>query len=675
MPLPDIKQYTSLDNIAAELDEDQLNKIASKLIDQIEKDDQSRSKWLEDNDKWLELAQQVTEPKSYPWPNAANVKFPLLSTASIQFHARAYPALLGSRDIAKCRIIGKTDDKRRARADRVGRFISTQVIDLMDGWSEEMDRLLFILPIVGLAYKKTYYSGLRETIKSELVSARDVIINYHANDYSRARITHRIWQDQNEILEYINSDLYLDVDLNPPEDSMVPGTRDIAQGFTPIADDELSPFEIYESHCWLDLDEDGYKEPYIVTIVKNLSKVVRIVARWEDWGIKTRGNKITRIEPIEYFTAYRFLPDPDSKVYALGFGKLLGPTNEAVNSLINLLIDSGHLATLQGGFLSRGVRVKGGSVRFKPGEWLQVQSTGDDLRNGIFPLPVKEPSSTLFQLLGLLINSGKDLSTVQDINVGRNPGQNQPFATTQEVIQQGEKVFNGIYKRVYSALSNELQKIYLLNRTHLRDIDYINILDIDLQNPAEAEASVQNDFELESMDMVPSAEPDLIMETQKIQRANALAAKAAQGLPVNVQVVTRRLLEAEGHENIEELMTMPPPQPSLEEQELQLEREKFEHQKMVDQANIQILAHKTENQALRDKLAAIAGIKKVEIEEKRVEAEIDRDALDHIHKDRDEGIRIMEKQVEATLKEMDINSKERQAELKVKSANTRKSGD
>lgn len=671
----DIKALTGETNIATKLDEDELAKIASKLIEQIEKDDQSRDKWLEDNDKWLELAQQVTEPKSYPWPNAANIKFPLLSTASIQFHARAYPALLGSKDIAKCRIIGKTDDMRRARAERVGRFISTQVIDLMDGWTEEMDRLLFILPIVGLAYKKTYYSSLKETARSELVSARDVIINYHANDFSRARITHRLWQDQNEIVEYINSDLYLDVDLTPPEDSEVPGTRDIAQGFTQVADDELTPFEVYESHCWLDLDEDGYKEPYIVTILKDQSKVLRIVARWEDWGLTIRDNKVIRIEPTEYFTAYRFLPDPDSKVYALGFGKLLGPTNEAVNSLINLLIDSGHLATLQGGFLSRGVRVKGGSVRFKPGEWLQVQSTGDDLRNGIFPLPVKEPSNVLFQLLGLLINSGKDLSTVQDINVGRNPGQNQPFATTQEVIAQGEKVFNGIYKRIYSSLSKELQKLYLLNRTHLTDLDYINILDLDLQNPAEAQATVEADFNLDGMDMVPSAEPDLVLETQKIQRANALAAKAVNGLPLNVQVVTRRMLEAEGHENIEELMTLPPPQPSLEEQELQLEREKFEHQKMVDQANLQILAHKTENQALRDKLSALAGMKKVEIEERRVEAEIDRDASEHLHKERDESLRIMEGQVEMTLKQMELESKERQAKEKVKNASTGKSGD
>lgn len=663
----DLTELTADMNIAAQLSTEELNTIGQRLCELIQQDDASRHKWLEDNDNWLKLAEQVAETKSHPWPNASNVKFPLLSTASIQFHARAMPALLGNRELVRCKILGVADENKAQRASRVSRFMSIQLIDIMDNWIEEMDRLLFVLPIVGLVYKKTYYSPLKEQVRSDLILPRDVIVNYYANDPKRARITHRLWQDANEIMEFVNSGIYLDADLGDPTMQTTSAVKDLTIGLTPTGgDDDLRPYEIYESHCFWDLDGDGYKEPYVITIAKDTQKVLRIVARWEEEGlILEDSGKVIRIEPVEYFTTYRFLPDPESKTHGLGFGRLIGPTGEAVNTIINQLVDAGTLSNMQAGFLAKGVRVKGGSVRFRPGEWKVVQTSGDDLRNGVFPLPIREPSNVLFQLLGLLIRAGQDLVSVQEALLGRNPGQNQPFSTTQEVIEQGLKVFNGIYKRIYRALTQEYQKIYNLNRLYLPDMVYINILD-------DARASSIQDFSLEGVDILPSAEPDMVQETEKIQRANDLVAMIQAGLPLNPVVATKMLLESRGFENVTELMELPPPQPSLEEQELQFEIQKFQDESARDWARIKNEALKTNEQALRDRASSIATLKEAEIKEKELGMELDQQVLDEMHTQRDEVLRVSEMSQNMALERMKDKTTKETAKEKSKNGTSGK---
>ena len=657
----DILDLMTANNIAEMLEDMELNHIGSMLCEAIESDDSSRSKWLTQTDKWLELAEQVMEPKSYPWPDAANVKYPLLSTAAIQFHARSYPALIGNKDIVKAKTLGMKSDAKTARAERIMAFMSYQIFDQEDTWQDEMDRLLFLLAIVGLVYKKTYYSPAKGRTVSEMVSARDVIVNYHASNFERARVTHRFWQDGNEVQEYINQGIYVDADLSEPETSTVPGTRDKAQGLSgPGMHDDLAPYEIYESHCWLDLDEDGYKEPYIVTVTRTGHKVLRIVARWESQDIIFGDHGVVKITPTNYFTQYKFIPDPESKIYALGFGALLGPTNKAVNTIINQLLDAGHLSTIQGGFLSRGVRVPGGVLRFKPGEWKQVQSTGEDLAKGIFPLPVKEPSSVLFSLLGLLITSGKDLSSIQDIHVGKTPGQNTPLGTTQAALEQGMQVFNGIYKRVYRSLSQEFKKMYKLNGIYVTQELYQEVLDDPNADPVA-------DFSEEGIDVIPSAEPDMIIEARKVERANALLLKAMNNVPINLMEVTRRMLEAEGHEDIEALMTMPPPQTPPD---IALEQAQFEHQVQMDQARLQLDALKIKEQAFRDRISAMAKLREVELKEGASAVETEKHALEEYHRQRDEVIRLIENETKVILERMKLA----QHKEKATSEKTGKSG-
>jgi len=408
-------------NICDLLDDSILDPMGTNLRQQVTTDINSRADWLARNDTWMELVTQVLEEKTYPWPKASNIKFPLISTAAIQFHARAFPALLGTNRPIRCRIVGRDAKNIKAqRAERLSTFLSFQLLEGMEDWMGDMDRLLFILPIIGSLYKKTYWSEQKRSIVSELIMPRDLIINYDANDIKDARKTHRLWKLPNTVREMQNRGLYRTIhddneDNEPVQKSKTANkVRDKMHGLNnPGIADDYSLQEIYEIHCLLDLDEDGYKEPYVVTMRESDGKIYRIVANYGEEEMEMDGDKIVAIEPKDYFTHYFFLPDPESKTHGIGFGTMIGPINKAVNTLINILTDAGHLHSLGGGFMARGVRLKGGAVKFRPGEYKTVSTSGDDLRKGIMPLPTKEPSTVLFQLLGLLIDSGKDLSSVK----------------------------------------------------------------------------------------------------------------------------------------------------------------------------------------------------------------------------------------------------------------------
>lgn len=596
------QEFYLANNICDLLKDEKIDSIGQSLLQQITDDINSRSDWLEANDKWMELVTQVLQKKTYPWVDASNIKFPLIATASVQFHARAYPALLGTNKPVKVRTIGRDPQGlKQQRAGRVGTYLSYQVTDYMEDWVEDMDRLLFILPIIGSLYKKTYFDEAKGQTVSELIHPRDFIINYDAKNIKDARKTHRLWLMPNTVKSMQLRGLYRDIPDEEEFPAQAPKVSsevgDKIQGKqNPGKVDDFALQEFYEVHCLLDLDEDGYKEPYIVTLRQQDGKVYRIVANYDENNMEYIDETLVEVTPKDYFTHYMFLPDPESKTHGMGFGTMIGPMNEAVNSLINILMDAGHLHSLGGGFLSRGVRIQGGAVKFRPSEWKVVNSTGDDLRKGVFPLPTKEPSMVLFQLLGLLIEAGKDLSSVQDQMVGRSPGQNQPYATTEAVMEQGMKVFNGIYKRIYRALSKEFKKIYNLTREH-PDLDlYMNVLDLDgqeataaaqmpdlaTQQPMGEEKVMQflaSDFNFSDHDIQPTAEPDMISEMEKIMKARSLEQKRAQGFPLNVEAILRRSLEAEGHENIDELMNVPPPQLPPD---VQLEQAKFKWQMKMD---------------------------------------------------------------------------------------------
>lgn len=581
--------HTSL-NLAEDLTDDELWAIGREACEAADADDQSRQSWIDDHEEYLKLAAQVRESKGTPWQNASNVKYPLLTLAAVHFHARAMPGLINGERPVFAKVNGRANPEKEKRASRVSTFMSYQINSLTSEWMDVMDRLLFVLPIVGLAYKKTFYCELKGRDASELVLPSELIVNYFATDYDRASLTHIRYMDANELIEHQRMGYFLDIDLEEIDGGkgIDTGSRDDTQGFTPPTNAEYDEaYKLYERHGWWDLDGDGYKEPYIVTLDSKSKKVVRIVARWKEKDIQyNEEGQVARIKPTQYFTPYQLVPDPNSAVYALGFGSLLGSTNEAVNTILNQLIDAGTLSNLQSGFIGRGVKLPGGATRFKPGEWKLVNSTGDDIRKAVFPMPVREPSGTLLSLLQLLLDAGQQVTSVSDMMMGENPGQNQKATTTMAVLEQGLSVFKGIYRRIHRSLTRELRLIADLNFEYLEEELYKSVLDDSLpgklpsanatspdgmieQSPDEG--SAKEDFDLSDMDITPTSDPSIITDAQRLAKAQSLMEKMAMGLPVNPMVITKRVLEAEQQENIEELMTLPPPRPSLEEQQFELE--------------------------------------------------------------------------------------------------------
>ncbi len=459
-------------NIAEGLDKDTLEKISQQVKQGFESDLQSRAAWDAAAKEWTKLALQVREQKTYPWVGASNVKYPLLSTAAMQFNARAYPSLVPSGGkIVKAQVIGKDPTgEKLEKANRISTYMSYQLTEEMHGWEEDMDKLLIMLPIVGTLFKKTYFDTIEKKPVSKLVLATNLVVNNWASCLEEAeRISEIIRVSKRNYKSKVKAGVYLDIDLGDPP--MYPDEE------YEVQHDEATPYQFVEQHCYYDMDDDGYPEPYIVTFERSSGTIVRISARFEadDITLNDKG-EVASIEPIQYYTKYGFIPNADGSFYDIGFGVLLGPLNDSVNTLINQLVDSGHINNLQGGFLGKGLKLKMGDTKFKPGEWKTINSTADDLKKQILPLPTKEPSNVLFQLMGTLITSGKELASVAEIFVGKMPGQNTPATTTMATIEQGMKVFTAVYKRIYRSLRSEFKKLFELNETYLEPEEYIAVL-------------------------------------------------------------------------------------------------------------------------------------------------------------------------------------------------------
>jgi chaperonin GroES len=526
-------------NIAEKLDEQKLHEIGSNAFEGFELDKQSRESWEKQSEEWTKLATQVREAKSFPWQNASNVKYPLLTTASMQFAARAYPSLVPSDGkVVKSKIIGKDPSGQKFElADRVSTYMSYQLMHELENWEEDMDKLLIMLPVVGTVFKKTYWDPIKKLPASDIVLPKNLVVNYWARSIKEAeRVSQVIEMSPRLLKERQRGGVFLDVDLgNAP----VPLEKNGAPAY-----DETTPYTIIEQHTYLDLDDDGYPEPYIVTFHLETAKVLRIAARFDEDKIVEEDGKIIKIEPIQYFTKFGFIPNPDGSFYDLGFGVLLGPINESVNTLINQLIDAGTLNNLQSGFLGKGLKVRMGETQFRPGEWKAVNSTGDDLKKQIVPLPSKEPSNVLFQLMGSLITSGKELASVAEIFVGKMPGQNTPATTTMATIEQGMKVFTAVYKRIYRSLQEEFIKLFDINSTYLNPNTYQEVLGISVG---------PDDFTQEQYKICPGADPTAVSQTEKLVKAQGLMELLSLGIldPVKVGL---RVLEAQEQPNYQDLL-------------------------------------------------------------------------------------------------------------------------
>lgn len=597
----------SFANLAKDLykkDKDKLNMIGSDVVEGYLNDDMSRADWLKRNEDYMKLATQVMEKKTFPWDGAANVKFPLLTTAALQFASRAYASLVPSFDVVKAKVIGQDQDGQMTDlANKLSTHMSYQIMYEMDDWEEDMDKLCFVLPIVGTMFKKVYYSEAKKAICSELLSPKDIVVNYYTKKLDKAsRITEVQWFTANEVKERQNREEWIEweQDFSPGRGEQESGlTKNKITGLEAPSPDDETPRKFLVQYCRIDLDDDGYREPYIVTVDEETKKVVRIVANFysDDVEYKDESKKeVTCIEQAEWFVKFDFLPNPDGGFYGIGFGILLGGINDVINTTTNQLLDAGALSILNGGFIGRGLRDnKQKEMKFRLGEWKWVNNPGKDLKENIFPLPVREPSSTLFNLLGTLVQSGKEVASVAEIFTGKMPGQNTPAATTMATVEQGLKVFTSIYKRIYRAMGKEFCLVFELLKKYA-PTDIVSIVgEMDGESKSYNVSRFDYQQANKQVHIIPAADPNMVSETQKLLKIQGLYELAQFGT-INKQEMTRQALVFQGQENITELMKLPPPAPPIEIQSLQMTFADKDKDRQLEMMKLQSESRKRESE-------------------------------------------------------------------------------
>jgi len=621
----DIKDLMYEANIATLLCKADLEAIGTQVVKDFDTDLMSRSSWEKRTEASLKLALQVAETKNFPWPNASNVKFPLITIAALQYHARSYPVLIDSNLPVKCRVVGDDKDGTRAlRSSRVEQHMSYQLLEEDEDWESEMDKVLITQPIIGCAFKKTYYDPVKKHNISENVLAKDLVVNYWTKSLETAtRVTHVLQMSHNEIYERVARGLWNEISEARQQGASgwamgggLQTAQDKAQGLTPPEpNDSSNPIEILEQHCHIDFDDDGYAEPYIVYVRRDNKQVARIVARYTQSDVEqNEDNVILSIKAEQYFTKYPFVPSPDGGFYDLGFGVLLGPLNESINTIVNQLVDAGTMANTAGGFLSRGIKLRGGNYSFSPMEWKHVDTTGDDLRKGIVPLTVREPSQVLFTLLNLLINYGERIGGSVDILSGQNPGQNTPAETTRTMAEQGMKIFNGIFKRTHRSLKQEFRKLYRLNQIFVTEnTQYVS-------NAKNEGLVLATDYSGPVTDVMPTADPSITSDSQRLQQAAAIAQRVAAtpGL-YNRYEAEVTFLKAMKVTNIEKLLPDPkgpnaipaPQNPKLQIEQMKLQAKQASDQLTMKIALLKLMGEAELNQAKIQKLEAEAEVLKI----------------------------------------------------------------
>lgn len=558
-----LQMAASGQNIASFLPGDELAKIGNEAVRLYKLDKASMKDWLAQMEKGIELAKLVATDKAYPWPKASNVKYPLLTTAALQFNARSLPAIIPPEgNIVKPKTYGSDPQGRKAaRAERVAGHMSYQLMVQMPEWKEETDRLLTQLPIVGTMVRKVWRDDIEGRNRCRLVEPGAFIVNDKVKTLSDApRKTEEFALYPHEINSKRRAGIYRDVDLVEPD-----------------AEDDQSPQDFIEQHCRLDLDGDGYEEPYIVTVHVETERVARIVGDFTEEDIATGPRGITRIRANTYFVAYHFMPSLDGGFWGTGFGLLLGSTSEAINSIINLMLDAGHMASLGGGFIGSDFRIKGGHQRMRPGEWKKAQAKGAEIRNSIVPLTLPGPDATLFKLLGLMIESAQDVAGIKDILLGESGDKVQTATTTMALIEQGMQQYTAVYTRIYWAMGDEFKLLAKLN-TSVDPAEYNafhdDVMPAMMMGPngqpmpvpgpdgqpqmVPAQFNPREEYALADMDICPVADPRSVTKMQEMAKAQLVMDLAING-QLDRMEAARRILEAGAVTDVDDLLPKPDP--------------------------------------------------------------------------------------------------------------------
>jgi len=519
-------------NMAEEMSPQEVMSIGKDLIRQYEDDKSSRKDWEDQYSKGLKMLGIVVEDRQDPFPGASGVHHPLMSEAATQFQARAITEMFPSGGPVKTQIIGKQTDKKVEQAQRVQDFMNYQVTNQITDYFNELDQLLYYLALAGSAFKKIYFDNSLDRICSKFVPADQFVISMENTDIETAeRYTQVMKQTTNEIRRKQIEGFYRDIPISKNsnstgQDDVVQQTLQRLEGMSPSMADKMHT--VLEIHADLDLGEEksGLALPYIVTVDYDSNQVLAIRRNWkEDDPLKRKRT---------YFIHYKYLPGLG--FYGSGLIQSIGGLQHASTGALRALLDSAAFANLNGGFKAKGARIEGGDITVSPGEWVDVEAYGDDLRKSFIPLPFKEPSPTLLQLLGVLTESGRRFASIADAMVGQSAGSG-PVGTTIALIEQGSKVFSAIHKRLHQAQGREFKLIYELNGEYLDDEYPYDVI-------GERKTIRRKDFD-DAVDVVPVSDPNIFSQAQRIALAQT-GLQLAQQAPniIDTKEAYRRFLQA-----------------------------------------------------------------------------------------------------------------------------------
>ena len=546
-------------NLAEFIDDTELGRISSEMVNEVQEDMNSRKEWEDQYKGGLELLGMNYEDRAEPFEGASGIVHPLLAESVTQFQAQAYRELLPAGGPVTTAIIGQETSEVLAQAERVKNFMNYQITYEMEEYDPELDQMLFYLPIVGSSFKKVYFDPTLQRAVSKFVHAEDLIDPYNATDLKTAtRICHVIRMDSNEVRKLQLSGFYRDIEL-PTSDSDGADYNEVRETIKDIEgihsessyNEELT---LYEIHTDLDLpgfedqsqagENTGLKMPYIVTIVEKSGEVL---------SIKRNFNEADPLRSkIPYFVHYKFLPGLG--FYGFGLTHMIGGLSRASTSILRQLIDAGTLSNLPAGFKARGARIRDDETPLNPGEFRDVDMVGMDLRQAIMPLPFKEPSQTLYSLLGTLIDSGRRFASMADMKVGEMQG-NAPVGTTMAIMERGTKVMSAIHKRLHYSQKVEFKILARIFAIGAPVYPY--------QVPGAPPEIKQTDFD-QRIDVLPVSDPNIFSMSQRIALAQTQLQLAQSNPdihgPNGMYQAYRKMYEALGVTNIDSIL-QPPPQP------------------------------------------------------------------------------------------------------------------
>jgi len=549
-------------NLAEVMDERDLMDISSELIGYYEDDKSGRQEWEDAYTDGLELLGIRYEQREEPFRGSSGVTHPLIAEAVTQFQAQAYKELLPSSGPVRTQVVGAATPEVESQSRRVQEFMNYQIINVMDEYDPEMDRLLFYLPLAGSAFKKVYFDDILDRAVSRFVPADDLYVPYNATDLNSAsRITHLIRMNTNDVRKFQAAGFYRDIELSPYDsDDEVREKERSLMGVEKTASDDQD-CTILEVHTDLDLpgfehvspidgEKTGIKLPYIVTIDEGSSKVLSVRRNWRE------GDEYYR--KVQYFSHYKFLPGLG--FYGFGLLHMIGGLGRSATSIMRQLIDAGTLANLPAGFKARGIRIRDADEPLSPGEFRDIDVPGGALRDSILPLPYKEPSQTLMALLGFVVDAGRRFAAIADMQVG-DGNQQAAVGTTVALLERGSKVMSAIHKRLHYAQKQEFRMLSRVFAESLPPMYPYNVHG--------GEATIkQTDFD-DRVDVIPVSDPNIFSMSQRLALAQTQL-QLAQSNPQmhNLYEAYRRIYEAIGVHNIEALLPAPqqaqPTDPAIE---------------------------------------------------------------------------------------------------------------